>query len=649
LGRHSPGAIAGSKWRQSPSRIAFIVAPTLPSYAAMALVLNRTTTSDSVGAVLSALAGAAVHISIIGVWMHSDDLDHEGGLRLLQSVPKPSLLRALYRSTPSILLLHWIGICAFLCSFNNVDDHDGRANIEFASAAFLVMEAGASSMIINEVRILVFGNAQSGWHRPPAAVTGYACPERYGTEGIRAVHPPCMLAMLCFYAGGVTLHLLAACCNVTSAMSFLSLVGSALTLLPIVHSGAVIWSLSRSTSRRRARTTVRMWPTSAESIFKWAIGWRGTAVLNVVAMMLSFGLSVAYLTLVLAAFNRDPPSPAVQNTTMAPTAAPTDVVFASTLAVVLAWFACAAFGLVAALNTLLGVRFDCRLFPTDEAFRVNVVLKVFMLALKAELNMLTGPAQTTLKSLVMFSYVVSLLITAWISLALQSLKAFKYPEDLRRIRRPRRVLVCYAINFFVAKLLAVLLIVLDLTPASQLPEFCVSQNHTCTSAANHSVPNGTLPIPIATNESTCGIADGCMNLTGGPYCCRGSYGSDGFFDLLADERIFVSCLILGLVALVYLNNEVHCAVRARYILHSACTSLWPTRRLFKFHRANAGACCRLPSSSMACYPTGRTMRLPSSSVHRPSCSWALRPSSPWSQHHSAIAGALPDQSTAQRH
>ena len=57
--------------------------------------------------------------------------------------------------------------------------------------------------------------------------------------------------------------------------------------------------------------------------------------------------------------------------------------------------------------------------PTDESFRVNVVLKVFMLALKAELSILMGPTPTKIKSLVMFSYIVSLMITAWMCVRAQ--------------------------------------------------------------------------------------------------------------------------------------------------------------------------------------------------------------------------------------
>jgi hypothetical protein len=290
VGRHLPRAIAGTKRRQSPSRISFILIPTLPAYAAIWLAMML---GSQLGVVVSCCAGAAMQIGIIGAWMHSAELDHEDGLALLQSVPRPALLRTVYRSTPSMLALHWTGICAVLLASLTV--HSKLLPSSAYAATVLVAEGGAASMIINEVRILIFGsvNTRTGWHLTADSTAVLA--EHYGPEGIRAVHPPCMVAMLCFYACTIVL-------SAGEATGTLSAIGNILTLLPIVHGGAAIWSLS---SNARTRSPVRIWRAPSESMLKWAVGWRGTAVLNVFAMMLSCGLSVANLILVLVAIEHD--------------------------------------------------------------------------------------------------------------------------------------------------------------------------------------------------------------------------------------------------------------------------------------------------------------------------------------------------------
>ena len=122
---------------------------------------------------------------------------------------------------------------------------------------------------------------------------------------------------------------------------------------------------------------------------------------------------------------------------------------------------------------------------------------------------------------------------------------FKYPEELKRIDRPRLLVVCYAVTFLVAKLVAVLVIIWDLTPALILPDFCTLQSDPCAPHANESAAGVS-----AANESSCALVHGCANSTGGSHCCRGEYG------VLGDEKVFVSGMLLGVVALVYLNNEV---------------------------------------------------------------------------------------------
>jgi hypothetical protein len=282
--------------------------------------------------------------------------------------------------------------------------------------ALLVMEVGASSMIMNEARIL-----SSTHHR---------------TEGIRAVHPPCMLAMMCFYGlhvvGTTTFYFgpsPSAAPLLLSPLQVLRVTSYVLTFLPIVHGGTLIWSLMRSMSAR-ARVPVRILPAPSESMFKWVAGWRGTAVFNVMAMMLSLGTSI------FAVVQLDP-FPALHR----------PPVYVTDKAVLtLCWLTCSALGLIFALNTLLSVRYDFHFIPTDESFRVNVALKVLILGVKGLLRASLGSQQTMLKSVVTISYIASLLITAWITLALQSVKALKYPEELRGVRRPRLLVACYAVR-----------------------------------------------------------------------------------------------------------------------------------------------------------------------------------------------------------
>jgi hypothetical protein len=107
VGHHSSRTIASSK-RRPASRIAFIVVPTLPAYAAIALANGAIASPSPVGlqlvVIVSALLAAAMHVVIAAAWMHSDELDQEGWRGLLQSVPRPSWFRNVYRSTPSMLV-----------------------------------------------------------------------------------------------------------------------------------------------------------------------------------------------------------------------------------------------------------------------------------------------------------------------------------------------------------------------------------------------------------------------------------------------------------------------------------------------------------------------------------------------------------------
>ena len=75
---------------------------------------SRHPTSKAAASVIIMIVIAGTfQIIIVGTWLHSKELDHDGALNLPLPVPKPSALLCAYRATPSVLAVHWIGVVSY--------------------------------------------------------------------------------------------------------------------------------------------------------------------------------------------------------------------------------------------------------------------------------------------------------------------------------------------------------------------------------------------------------------------------------------------------------------------------------------------------------------------------------------------------------
>jgi hypothetical protein len=133
------------------------------------------------------------------------------------------------------------------------------------------------------------------------------------------------------------------------------------------------------------------------------------------------------------------------------------------------WVALAALG-----NSIAAITFFCRLFPhlkhvpTDDSFRLTVVIKVGLMACKAGMTVMVQSEAEWEEYVVAMSYITSVALTALVTIAYQGWKAWQRPEVLQRIHRPKLFIFCYATNFLIAKAMAVHILVVTLRLANNI-------------------------------------------------------------------------------------------------------------------------------------------------------------------------------------
>jgi hypothetical protein len=130
--------------------------------------------------------------------------------------------------------------------------------------------------------------------------------------------------------------------------------------------------------------------------------------------------------------------------------------------VLLVWIATASFGVIVCSLTVLGRYWpQFKFFPTDDSFRLTVVLKLALLVLKAGVQSMTGHGSDAdeegqlLSFLSYVSFLLSLTLAALVTIAYQIFKAWKMIDVLGRIHRPRTFIVCYVVNYVSAKAIAI--------------------------------------------------------------------------------------------------------------------------------------------------------------------------------------------------
>jgi hypothetical protein len=140
------------------------------------------------------------------------------------------------------------------------------------------------------------------------------------------------------------------------------------------------------------------------------------------------------------------------------------------MTVLLVWIATASFGVIVCSLTVLGRYWpQFKLFPTDDSFRLTVVLKLALLALKAGVQSMTGHVsdaneQGQLLSLLSYiSFLLSLAFAALVTIAYQIFKAWEMIDVLERIHQPRAFILCYVVNYVSAKAITIHVLMIALS------------------------------------------------------------------------------------------------------------------------------------------------------------------------------------------
>lgn len=114
--------------------------------------------------------------------------------------------------------------------------------------------------------------------------------------------------------------------------------------------------------------------------------------------------------------------------------------------IVNAWLLVSIFGIIVAMLTHFGRRYPTwKYFPTDDSFRLSVVIKIALMTIKA--MCVTKEAS----EIITISYLTSLAFTAIATLAFQVRTAWENTNHLQRVHHPRALIVAYAGNYLAAK------------------------------------------------------------------------------------------------------------------------------------------------------------------------------------------------------
>jgi hypothetical protein len=131
----------------------------------------------------------------------------------------------------------------------------------------------------------------------------------------------------------------------------------------------------------------------------------------------------------------------------------------------ISWIALSGMATAVALFTVVSRSYShLKCIPTDDSFRVTIVFKVLLLGIKAALTALVQD-DSTQRSLVSISYVISLLLTGFIVLSVQIFKVWRHSALFSRVVYPKAFIVTYCINFLMGNVMAayVLIICLEMS------------------------------------------------------------------------------------------------------------------------------------------------------------------------------------------
>jgi hypothetical protein len=186
----------------------------------------------------------------------------------------------------------------------------------------------------------------------------------------------------------------------------------------------------------------------------WLISWQGFAAINLTSMAVSLAFGVYAYTLVVYTIDF----------------APGHVDCVSNIKTMLiVWMATSSFGVVVCSLTVLGRYWpQFKFFPTDDSFRLTVVLKLALLVLKAGVQSMTGHGISAdrngqlLSLLSYISFILSLTLAAMVTIAYQIFKAWRCVDILCRIHHPKTFILCYVVNYVSAKAIAIHILLIAL-------------------------------------------------------------------------------------------------------------------------------------------------------------------------------------------
>ena len=231
---------------------------------------------------------ALSHVVFAGFSLYRKDLQSDGMVPLLFSVPRPSRFLSLYRATPGVVLFLWVSCVGLALSSLGFSDTDIDGTYGTLQMAGITGAIGSTTILIvaNEMRIYLFGVIDI--HEAaasPDVVTGPL--KRYGVEGVKsASFLMFIVAISGLGVGSITAIMIGPVCVIIVA---------AWGLVASGFIAAVVWSLREAPAEEvtAAGCCFRFSATAPfRSLFSWVTGWYGTTFFNLISMVASLCIAI---------------------------------------------------------------------------------------------------------------------------------------------------------------------------------------------------------------------------------------------------------------------------------------------------------------------------------------------------------------------